>query len=84
MNRTQRIVLSVSVALLIATWLYPPWNVYFPAASFSNSRFFGYGFLFTTDPGGLIGIDWGRLMCADAAVIALGALVIYLRQSPRG
>jgi len=80
MNRTQRILLLVAVALLVVTWLFPPLLCYM---NFNrNEVWTEYRFLFHPSTFGLVHrtIDWGRLALSDAIIVAVGALVIYLRK----
>ena len=85
MNNKQVVVLWIGAAILVATWLLPPWIMH----NGPKSENLGYRFLFTWgQQGGPLAlyfhtIDWGRLLLADLAIITIGALLVFTLRSPR-
>src|SRR5947199_10502682 len=92
MNRKQHIVLFLVVCALVATWLYPPWIYHGLESNFENggsypiSKWAGYMILFTANAPAtmFLTIDWGRLICTDAIVAALGGWLLYMLRSESG
>jgi len=89
MSKRQLVIMWIFVALLVATWLFPPWVHYGPKGfgytiTFPNR----FAFLFDTWQGEyyskllIYRIDYARLLLLDAIILALAAgLIISLRKS---
>lgn len=76
MNRIRDVILAATAALLIASWFYPPWILHRDRGIVESA---GYKFLFTADAwSGVLIVDWGRLMCADAIIAGVGFVLIVL------
>ena len=65
---TTKVVLVVTVLLLVASWIYPPW-IY-------GRGEHGWAFLFDTSHG-TMRVDFGRLYLIDAIVATTGGLVAW-------
>jgi len=66
---TPKTVLAVTVLLLVASWIYPPWVL--------NARSHGWFFVFDTTHNLIMQVDFGRLFLIDAIIAAAGGLVAW-------
>ena len=90
MNKRQRIVVLVGVAIVAGMMLFPPWqrqaggqfSAFYKSRSPTYTAPAGYGFLFYQPPDAER-VDISRLavQCAVVAVLAFGACVALARKS---
>lgn len=85
MNRKQLIVLWSGAALLIVSWLFPPWLVWNNVRDLHPWNFIGYYFVMTLGHaiGAYYTIDWSRLVLSDLTVAGIGILLIFTLRSQR-
>jgi hypothetical protein len=69
---TTKTVIALTILLLLASWIYPPWIL----GSYRNvSR--GWFFVFDTTRGTAMRVDFGRLFLIDVVIAATGGLLAW-------
>ena len=69
---TTKVVLAVTVLLIVASWIYPPWIL----GSYRNVSH-GWVFVFDTTRATAMRVDFGRLFLIDAVIAAAGGLLAW-------
>jgi hypothetical protein len=69
---TTKAVVVVTVLLLLASWIYPPWII-------GSGRYVSHGWFFVFDTTGetAMRVDFGRLFLIDAIIAAAGGLLAW-------
>jgi hypothetical protein len=69
---TTRAVIAVTILLLLASWIYPPWII-------GSGRYVSHGwfFVFDTTRGVVMRVDFGRLFLIDGIILAAGGLLAW-------
>ncbi len=69
---TTRTVIAVTILLLLASWIYPPWIL----GGYRNLSH-GWFFVFDTTRETAMRVDFGRLFLIDAIIVAIGGLLAW-------
>ena len=83
-QQNQTIFIVIVLALLLASWIFPPWVHYSPRAGGSVCNPHGWYFIFDTDQGEGSGsnlvmhVDYGRLILLDAIIVVGVALLAWI------
>jgi hypothetical protein len=69
---TTKAVLAVTVLLVVASWIYPPWII-------GSGRYVSHGwfFVFDTTSQTVQRVDFGRLFLIDGIILAVGGLLAW-------
>jgi len=69
---TARTVVVVTILLLVASWIYPPWII-----GSGRSVSHGWFFVFDTTSETVQRVDFGRLFLIDGIILAAGGLLAW-------
>ena len=96
MNQRQKILLWCGVAVLVAIWLFPPWNVFveaydptfghtlnLPAYAWKDTYQFVFGSSELAGAGREVRVDWDKLITSSVPVVLLTAAAMLTVRTRR-